>query len=397
MGWFDDWVAPIFSPGAAIGKITDIISPGNGQTVGSLVDPFGGALYAAGKPGVDYSLNNYGNLIDMFADPGNLVGRGSSDLGDMFPNTLRSSEAQSASDLIGGVASIYSPWIGAAVSGVGNELTHDYEGMTEEEKRKQKNAKLMKGGITYGAGSVANWLGGGNAPSTELGATTAPIGEGMYGSAGTSYFPNGEVASMAAATPVATASGAGGTIAGDTAINTAASAAESASGAGTAAGGSSLLGKSAIPLALLAANLGSSLLGANSSRQSAADATNNNREWWQANAFPNSSLMASKRAEAYADLGSKLAEAKRRMTEDAAKRGLRGGSLAGGLSNIERGGQRDYAKLANDLIQFQNTPLFSPTGTAMTPTTTAEQSIANTVSGLTGTVGGLYTYKNLFS
>lgn len=81
---------------------------------------------------------------------------------------------------------------------------------------------------------------------------------------------------------------------------------------------------------------------------------------WKANAYPDKDLMAARKAEEYAKLGSSLEERKRSYLEDAAKRGLKPGSLSGGLSSIERGAQKSYAELANELLQFEHTPQFAP-------------------------------------
>lgn len=147
-------------------------------------------------------------------------------------------------------------------------------------------------------------------------------------------------------------------------------------------GGSSLLSGAsdyALPLSLLA-NLAGKIWGADEQRSSAntavdnalntayANATKaaeNNREWWSENAYPNKDLMAAKRAQSYSDLATRMNSAEERMRENAAKSGLRGGSLSGAISNLETAAQKDYGKLATELMEFENTPLFAPSGTAI--------------------------------
>ena len=141
----------------------------------------------------------------------------------------------------------------------------------------------------------------------------------------------------------------------------------------------------------------SNYLGAQQNQGAMQSAVQDNRNWWQQNAFPNQAKVSAMGAQANADLASRLAESKRRYAEDAAKRGLRGGSLAGGLSALERGSMQDYGTLANQLIQFQNTPQFAPTsGTQMQATQTPMGSMYNTLGGLSGLLAGNYAYKNLF-
>lgn len=166
---------------------------------------------------------------------------------------------------------------------------------------------------------------------------------------------------------------------------------------GTATGGGWSLGSYTTP-ALMALNLASQYMGAKGQQQAVQDATNSNREWWQENAYPNKAAVNAQASNAYANLASQLVEAKRNMMEDAAKRGLKGGSLAGGLSRLNTSANKNYAQLANQLIQFQNTPQFTPSGlgTNMTPTVTPLANMANSVSGLTGTYLAADAYKNLY-
>jgi hypothetical protein len=253
-------------------------------------------------------------------------------------------------------------------------------------------AGYVGAGATGLAGAGAGAAGGAGGAISTAGAAEAGA---AAGGAGSGWLTGGTGAALAGA-GVAGAGGTAGAI--DT---TGAAAAGQAAGAQTTAGlsggtaaASSLLGKYGVPAALFAANLGSQFLGAKSAENAMTGAVENNREWWQQNAFPNAALMGAKGSEAYSNLSSALLQARRKMMEDAARRGLRGGSLAGGLASIDRSAMRDYGKLANDLIQFENTPQFSPQGTSMTATPTAMQGVSNTVSGLTGTMGGLYMYKN---
>jgi hypothetical protein len=225
------------------------------------------------------------------------------------------------------------------------------------------------------------------------GAAAAGAGEAAIPSLYSSMLPAAESYVMGGAAPSAEALLAASNAA--SAVPAAAGGGGILSSIGSGLGSiSSALGGYKVPLALLAANLGSQYISSKSQQEASEAATENNREWWQTNAYPNSAAVSAQSSEAYSNLASQLAEAKRKMTEDAAKRGLKGGSLSGAYSNLNTAAQKNYASLANDLIQYANTPMFSPTGTSMTPTPTAASGIANTISGLTGTLGGLYAYKN---
>lgn len=242
-------------------------------------------------------------------------------------------------------------------------------------------AEVVGAGAGVGATSAldaayANLLG---TPMTETGALSAEAGWGAAAN-----LPGASVAA-GAVTPAATAAGTGGGLFGSSGWK--------------------------VPLGLIATDLVSQLFGTQGAKSSMEDAAKynqqssiaaaeNNRDWWAQNAFPNSDIIGAMRASASADMASQLAEAKRRYSEDAAKRGLRGGSLAGGLADLERTAQRNYGTLANDLIKFQNTPLFSPSGTSVQPTTIQPttsygQTFANTASDLSKTYLQYLMYQNM--
>jgi hypothetical protein len=418
----------------------------------SAVSPFAGGMYKAYDRGyLADPWANAGNLIDTWVDPNNMVGRSAGAVGDAFPSVFRNSTAQTIFDVLGGVVGSVVPWAGAAISGVGSELTQDWEGMTEEERRKKKNQKVMKGALTYlggelfggsGAEGAGDALGGGLSPElaaqagAEYGYNAAGEGigtaafEGLSSGAGSTAADMGSDVGLSQlmSDPGVTGLGQGvnaetyygdgfeslideGMVEGveqtpgfgqsvlDTGQSVLGTAKEGISDAGSWVKGktSGMLGSALkSPMTyLMAGNLLSNYLGAKSGQQAQQEATQDNRTWWQQNAYPNQALVQAKQTAAGSDLSSRLAEAKRRYMEDAARRGLRGGSLAGGLASMERSTMKDYSKLANELIQFQNTAQFAPQGTSMVATQTPEQSLYGSLGNTAGTLAGYYAYKNL--
>lgn len=98
--------------------------------------------------------------------------------------------------------------------------------------------------------------------------------------------------------------------------------------------------------------------------------------WWQQNAFPNAERLGAMRDNAMGSLNASSLAAQQSFAEDMAKRGIKGGGLmAGGMADIERGKQKAFGNLSNELIQFANTPMFTP---SMSP-------ITSRVSGDTST------------
>jgi hypothetical protein len=171
--------------------------------------------------------------------------------------------------------------------------------------------------------------------------------------------------------------------------------------------------KTLAPLSAL--NLGSSFLSGSATEdlfsklqeqaQNQANANvTSNRDWYNSTAYPNSELVAAKQMANSAEMAAKLQAAKKSYMESAAQRGLKGGSLSGGLSSIYNNYLRDYGSMANDLTQWANTAQFSPgSGTyasyipSTANTVTGTTQAANSLSSMLGTLGSIYAYKNLFS
>ncbi|MFA5340138.1 MAG: hypothetical protein WC332_00030 [Clostridia bacterium] len=161
---------------------------------------------------------------------------------------------------------------------------------------------------------------------------------------------------------------------------------------GSVGSGALNLAKAHPLLSLMALNAGSQLL----SSKGQQDAVDANKDYYNQTAYPNTAKVNSQSASAYSNLASQIAQAKLQAEEDYAKRGMKAGSLGGVYSKIDSAAQKSYAQLANELIQYQNTPFYAPSsGTNQTNTTTG--TLANSLNGLTGTLGSMYLYKDLFN
>jgi len=141
---------------------------------------------------------------------------------------------------------------------------------------------------------------------------------------------------------------------------------------------------------------------AESIRQAQADALTN----WRENAFPSGEAISAATNAANASLNQQLQTAKQRFFEESAGRGIKA-PMASGLAEIESGSLATKAKMLNEIAQFANTPYSAPPignnymtynypGMPSAPTPGAytpwQTGLANTISGLTGTIGGLSTY-----
>jgi hypothetical protein len=190
-----------------------------------------------------------------------------------------------------------------------------------------------------------------------------------------------------------------------------------AGGAGLAAGAGSTLGStlgSVAGTALGAAGLlGASYLSGEASADAQSEAidkliaasktaTDESRAWWSANAYPKADVIEAAKKNQLAAMNQASQTSQKNFLDSTSSRGIRGGGiLSSGLADIERGRQRDYGTMLNNLTQFANTPLFAPN---MAPysvpstasTTTGESSLYSALSSLLGTTTGASLYKSLY-
>jgi len=130
-------------------------------------------------------------------------------------------------------------------------------------------------------------------------------------------------------------------------------------------------------------------------------------ETWQETGFPQEEKIAAAKSASMADINRRTEASRRAFMESMAARGITGGGvLSAGLGDIERERQRNYAQLASELTQFQNTPYSAPpviTGypgeafsrtsyATQQPYTTFGQRMADMGEDVTGTMGGIYAY-----
>lgn len=338
-------------------------------------------------------------------------------------------EKQGINESTGNIAAaIATIWGGAgAAAGMG---AFGSGGLTGAAGGSAAGGSAAGAGETIGSGLTGTFTGAA-APAT----AESAIGTGLTGTLSGAYTMPASIATaapefgagtLAAGSTIAGGAGAASPYAGLLGSTTVGGAGAAAGGGGGLLSGLGTVGK-ALPLITGAANIASQYMKGKADQESIAaqqaameqaaedaalankglaeEAVDNNRQWWQENAYPNQVSVDAKAAEANASLGERLAMAKRKYSEDAAARGLRGGSLAGGLSSLDRSAQTDYARIANELIQFQNTPRFTPQGTSLSytpqsaaqilPTTNSKQVLANAADDLTKTYLTYQMYQNM--
>lgn len=164
-----------------------------------------------------------------------------------------------------------------------------------------------------------------------------------------------------------------------------------------------------VPLSLLGGMTGSQYLAYNQQKaamdesyarntQALQGAQDRAMNTWKQNAFPNAQAVAAARGAGKAAINQQTMLAKRGLDESLAARGFAPGSgaIAGEFGKLERNKVSNMSDLAMAMTQFENTPFSGPpislaAAQYQTPTTFGER-MANTIGGISGTAGGIYTY-----
>lgn len=148
--------------------------------------------------------------------------------------------------------------------------------------------------------------------------------------------------------------------------------------------------------------LGTQLLGASAQQQSASDyletqqdlinqAQANATQTWYDTAFPNEERMSAATALGTSNLAKKYSNLEQSLYEDLAARGMRGGYVAGAVSDLKQQQARDYSNLVNQLIEFENTPYTAPPILTAYPQAQQTQSVGERVSDLASSIAGTGT------
>jgi hypothetical protein len=157
---------------------------------------------------------------------------------------------------------------------------------------------------------------------------------------------------------------------------------------GGSGGGSSMLG-TLLNAGLLA---GTSYLAGEEAQENAEENAEKNYALWNQNAYPRADRVNAMLMQDYAQLADQLRGVKESLMEDYAQRGIKGGGIVGGgLATLDRAGMSERAKALQNVLEFANTPMFSPTGVAINNTKSGESNLYNTL----GTLGSMYLYNNL--
>lgn len=158
-----------------------------------------------------------------------------------------------------------------------------------------------------------------------------------------------------------------------------------------------LTGKNLLGLAgagLLGSGLLTSQKGTSTANQ---DAMNNwanqlaiQRQYYTQDRYPTKEAVSSSKASTMANINQSMMQAKEKLMEDTAARGLTGASVTNALAGLTRSGEQTKAGALTDIEKFANTPIYSnafqvPTiPTTYNQTTATGSNIANLGSSLLG-------------
>jgi hypothetical protein len=119
------------------------------------------------------------------------------------------------------------------------------------------------------------------------------------------------------------------------------------------------------------------------------------RQYYEADRYPNADKMASSKASTMANINQSLMTAKNKLMEDTASRGLQGSSVASGLTGLAKSGLQTKANALTQLEEYANTPLTSGSFSVPTmpslqlPTSGTAANSYSTASALTNLGSGL--------
>ena len=157
--------------------------------------------------------------------------------------------------------------------------------------------------------------------------------------------------------------------------------------------------------------LGSQWLGANSDKGMVNDVMNQQNQFntqyrqdnlkaWRDNAFPDSDLVQSKMFSGTADINARNRLGRENLDSNLAARGITGGGQYNQPQyDLEMDRQNQISQLTSDLTQFSMTPYSPPPVMGLPQQAQGSQGfggrIADIAGDVTGTLGGLYAYKQM--
>ncbi len=161
---------------------------------------------------------------------------------------------------------------------------------------------------------------------------------------------------------------------------------------GTGAGGG-IFGKGlTMPATMMGLNAIAQMYGASSAKRNAQNVYDQQLGAWNQTAFPKSSVVDAQTASALSGINQQSMLARQRLFEQMAARGMGGNSgvLAGASAEEDRARRQRLAMLANNMIQFKNTPMFAPP--TYPYTASAGEKLADTVGSSAGLLAGMGLY-----
>lgn len=249
--------------------------------------------------------------------------------------------------IAGGLAGSYfgGPW-GAAAGAAGGRFIGGLAKDEDTESNLRNSA--LAGGLGYGGASAYNAL--------------------------ADNWLNGNFASMGNA-PATTAAG--------------------GSGAAASGTGGLLSGGFKSPAALMGLSALANSYAASEAQKNADEIYAKQMQGWNQNAFPNAARVDAQTASAMSGINQQSMLARQKLMDQMAARGMgaNSGVLAGAAAEEDRARRQRMAALANQLIQFKNTPMYAPPqyqGSA-----SAGQTLGSNIGSAAGLLAGYGLYNGM--
>jgi hypothetical protein len=166
-------------------------------------------------------------------------------------------------------------------------------------------------------------------------------------------------------------------------------------GAQAASGAGGMFGNMKMPAAMMGINALAQMYGANSAKSNAQDVYNQQLANWQNTAYPNSATVDAQSASAMSGINQQSMLARQKLMDQMAARGMgaNSGIIAGATAEEDRARRNRLAQLANQLIQFRNTPMYAPP--QLQYTQSSGEKLADTVGSSTGLLAGMSLYNSM--
>lgn len=171
--------------------------------------------------------------------------------------------------------------------------------------------------------------------------------------------------------------------------------ASGATSGATSGGGGMFSGGMKMPMAMMGLNAVAQMYGAGEAQKNAGNIYSQQLANWNNTAFPNAARVDAQTASAMSGINQQSMLARQRLMDSMAARGMgaNSGVLAGAAAEEDRARRARMAQLANNLIQFRNTPMYAPP--QLQYTQSAGEKVADTVGSSTGLLAGMSLYNSM--